>query len=218
MRDEPRLTRAWEVVHTPGYAAPEVFTDADPDPRQDLYAAGVVLVEMLTAQRPRSDGSVEVPAGPFAAVVERLVDPDPRRRPATAAEAGAALSAVPVPPHAGEPVEVFSHLPEWPEGWSPDGPDGSAGAHVAARVEPVTAARSVPTEVDPTAIRDADPTRRRPVAPRQPLPAPPVARPAAPREPVRRPADSRRGAPVAVWMLAVAGVGLVVAALVTGVR
>ncbi len=218
VRDEPRLTRAWEVVHTPGYAAPEVFTDADPDPRQDLYAAGVVLVEMLTAKRPRSDGSVEVPAGPFAAVVERLVDPDPRRRPATAAEAGAALAAVPVPPHAGEPVEVFSHLPEWPEGWGPDGPDSSAGAHVAGRVQPVTAARSAATEVDPTAIRDADPTRRRPVAPRQPLPAPPVARPAAPREPVRRSGDSRRGTPVAVWLLALAGVGLVVAAVVTGVR
>ncbi len=216
VRDEPRLTRAWEVVHTPGYAAPEVFTDADPDPRQDLYAAGVVLVEMLTAQRPRPDGSVEVPAGPFAPVIGRLVDPDPAERYATAAEAGRALAAVAVPAPVGEPVEVFSHLPEWPEGWGPDGPGSTAGAHAAARTDPTTA--STPTEVDPTAIRDVDPTRRRPVAPRQPLPAPPVARPAAPREPVRGSGDSRRGTPATVWLLALAGVGLVVAAVVTGVR
>lgn len=220
VRDEPRLTRAWEVVHTPGYAAPEVFTDADPHPRQDLYAAGVVLVEMLTAQRPRHDGAVEVPPGPFTDVVAGLVDPDPARRYATAAEAGAALAAVPVPPVVGEPVEVFSHLPEWPEGWGPDGPadasSGRVGARSAAHDGPAPVARSVPTEADPTAIRDADPTRRRPVAPRQPLPGPPVPRPASSRDDVV--ADSRRGTPLAVWLLALAGAALVAAAVVTGVR
>lgn len=210
VRDEPRLTRAWEVVHTPGYAAPEVFTDADPHPRQDLYAAGVVLAEMLTAQRPRSDGSVDVPAGPFADVVARLVDPDAAKRPATAAEAGAALASVPVPAHSGEPVEVFSHLPEWPEGWGPQGPVGGT----AVRAEPATATRPRPAEVGPTAVRDGDPTRRRPLAPRQPLPGPPAA--ATPAEPRAR--ASRGGTPVAVWLLAVAGLGLVVAAVVTGVR
>lgn len=214
VRDEPRLTRAWEVVHTPGYAAPEVFTDADPHPRQDLYAAGVVLVEMLTAQRPRPDGSVEVPPGPFAPVVSRLVDPDPTRRFATAAEAGAALAAVPVTASSGEPVEVFSHLPEWPEGWGPDGP-GTSGGNAPSPSVPDPVER--PTEVAPTAIRDVDPTRRRPVAPRepssapgQPLPGPPTA--------AREPSASRRGTPAAVWLLAVVGLGLVVAAVVTGVR
>lgn len=208
VRDEPRLTRAWEVVHTPGYAAPEVFTDADPHPRQDLYAAGVVLVEMLTAQRPRSDGSVGVPAGPFAEVIESLVDSDPSRRPASAAEAGAALASVVVPPVTGEPVEVFSHLPEWPEGWGPEGPISQA----AVRAE--SAAGSRRAEAGPTAIRDVDPTQRRPVAPRQPLPGPPTAATPA----GSRARAARAGTPAAVWLLAVAGLGLVVAAVVTGVR
>ncbi|GAA1751820.1 serine/threonine-protein kinase [Aeromicrobium alkaliterrae] len=194
--DEPRLTRAWEVVHTPGYAAPEVFTDADPSPLQDLYAAGVVLAEMLTAARPRPDGIVPVPPGPLGPVVQRLVEPDPARRFASAREAGAALSAVVVAPATGEPVEVFSHLPEWPEGWGPGGP-GTATPPTAARV----------------AVRADEPTRRRPVTPRQPLPGPPVETPPAPQ---RR--SERRGVPVGAWLLAVAGVGLVVAAVVTGVR
>ena len=215
VRDEPRLTRAWEVVHTPGYAAPEVFTDADPDPRQDLYAAGVVLVEMLTAERPRLDGAIDVPPGPFAEVIARLVDPDPARRPSTAAEAGEALAAVALDAHRGEPVEVFSHLPEWPEGWGPDGPGASSGPGTRA---PGPAPAEAPTDVDPTRIRDADPTRLRPVAPRQPLPAPPVPRPRAPRDSTAGPAGSRVGTPATVWLLAVVGLGLVIAAVVTGVR
>ncbi|MDF1705377.1 MAG: protein kinase [Aeromicrobium sp.] len=216
VRDEPRLTRAWEVVHTPGYAAPEVFTDADPHPRQDLYAAGVVLVEMLTAERPRSDGSVVVPPGPFASVIARLVDPDPEQRYATAAEAGAALVAVPVPAASGEPVEVFSHLPEWPDGWGPGGPAGAAGRDE----QPATSSPTGPgpTQVAATAVRETDPTRRRRVAPRQPLPAPPVAGPGVPREPAQGEAGSRRGTPVGVWLLGVAGLALVVAAVVTGLR
>ena len=220
VRDEPRLTRAWEVVHTPGYAAPEVFTDADPHPRQDLYAAGVVLVEMLTAQRPRPDGSVEVPPGPFAPVVSRLLDPDPAGRYATAAEAGAALAAVPVAASSDEPVEVFSHLPEWPEGWGPAGPgaSGPAGPTPGPTAVPSSVRTDVASEVDPTAIRGVGPTRRRPVAPRQPLPAPPSARPAAPRAPADGLDGSRRGTPAAVWLLAVVGLGLVVAAVVTGAR
>ncbi|NYI05392.1 serine/threonine-protein kinase [Allostreptomyces psammosilenae] len=48
---EPRLTAASFVVGTLGYFAPEQLDGADPEPRQDLYAVGVVLLEMLTAQR-----------------------------------------------------------------------------------------------------------------------------------------------------------------------
>jgi len=209
--DEPRLTRAWEVVHTPGYAAPEVFTDTDPHPRQDLYAAGVVLVEMLTAQRPRPDGIVPVPPGPFAAVIASLVATDAEDRFATAAHARAALEAVmPDVSPEDEPVEVFSHVPDWPSGWGPDGPTG-------ARREPgppAIGADAAATEVRPTDVGTLDPTRRRAVVPRQPLPAPPTPAPDRPRR--QRPAGRR--VPVGAWALAVIGVGLVVAAVVTGVR
>ncbi|WP_205629046.1 serine/threonine-protein kinase, partial [Jiangella muralis] len=106
--DEPRLTSAAEVVHTPGYSAPEVRRGADPDPRQDLYAAGVVLIELRTGRRPGESGA-PVPDGPLAGVIGRLVAADPDDRFASAAEALAALRAVPIPPPppSAEPVEGF---------------------------------------------------------------------------------------------------------------
>ncbi len=120
--DEPRLTRVTEVLHTPGYSAPEARAGADPDPRQDLYSVGAVLTELLTGERPPATGSVSPPAGPFAPVLERLLAPHPDDRFPDAATAAVALSAVPVSEHGGEPVEVFSHLPDWPPGWGPSGP------------------------------------------------------------------------------------------------
>lgn len=119
--DEPRLTHHAEVVHTPGYSAPEVVRGADPDPRQDLYGAGIVLVELLTGRRPGDDG-IAVPVGPLATVIARLVAADPSNRFASAAEAHEALAAVSVPAPGGEPIEVFDQLPPWPPGWGPGGP------------------------------------------------------------------------------------------------
>jgi serine/threonine protein kinase len=129
--DEPRLTHQAEVVHTPGYSAPEVLRGADPDPRQDLYATGVVLVELLTGRRPGDDG--EVPAGRLDGVIARLVAADPAARFATADEARHALAAVEVPSPDGEPVEVFDQLPPWPPGWGPGGPVPDAPAVPQAR-------------------------------------------------------------------------------------
>lgn len=125
-QEEPRLTHQAEVVHTPGYSAPEALHGADPDPRQDLYSTGIVLIELLTGERPGA--TVDVPAGPLADVTERLVSTDPAQRYATAAEARDELAAVEVPPPDGETVEVFDHLPPWPLGWGPGGPVPKAPA------------------------------------------------------------------------------------------
>lgn len=54
--DEPRLTRVAMVIGTPGYMAPEQYGGADPDPAADVYALGVVALEMLTGSRPRGEG------------------------------------------------------------------------------------------------------------------------------------------------------------------
>ncbi|MEV5000264.1 serine/threonine-protein kinase [Nocardioides sp. LML1-1-1.1] len=53
--DEPRLTHVAMVIGTPGYMPPEQVAGADPDPSADIYALGVVVLEMLTGQRPSKE-------------------------------------------------------------------------------------------------------------------------------------------------------------------
>jgi serine/threonine protein kinase len=51
------LTESGVVLGTLAYRAPERFSRTDVDQRADLYAAGVVLVEMLTGHRPFEDSA-----------------------------------------------------------------------------------------------------------------------------------------------------------------
>jgi len=67
------------VLGTPRYMAPErIRGGRDIDTRSDLFAVGVVLYEMLTGTCPFSASS---PAASLAAVLEVVVDPDPRIAP-----------------------------------------------------------------------------------------------------------------------------------------
>ena len=50
--DGKRLTRSGGFVGTPGYISPEHIDGAAEDPRQDVYALGVVWWEMLTGRHP----------------------------------------------------------------------------------------------------------------------------------------------------------------------
>jgi serine/threonine protein kinase len=65
-RVSPALTRPGEVVGTPMYMAPEQMTESAIDPRVDIYAAGVVLYEMLAGRPPFRAPSV---AETFVAVL-----------------------------------------------------------------------------------------------------------------------------------------------------
>lgn len=93
------LTRAGAVVGTPDYLSPEQIAGEPVDGRTDLYALGILLFEMLTAELPfragsqsemlaqrlagrardLSDSGVAVP-GWLRAVVRRLLERSPARR------------------------------------------------------------------------------------------------------------------------------------------
>lgn len=141
---DPRLTAVHHVVGTPGYLAPEALAGADPDPRQDVYAVGVLVLEMLTGRR--LDAPDDQLAGlddPLAQWAAGLLQPLELRPDAGQARSRLAALRLPLAPVDGdEPVEVFDQLAELPDGWGPDGPqpgfeeaaDSTAGEAVAATI------------------------------------------------------------------------------------
>ncbi|HEY0717367.1 MAG TPA: protein kinase, partial [Streptosporangiaceae bacterium] len=98
-------TRVGQIIGTVAYLAPEQVTGAGTDARTDVYAAGVVLFELLTGSKPHTgdsplsvaykhvNESVPAPsqrAGGIPPAVDQLVlratSRDPRGRPGDAAE------------------------------------------------------------------------------------------------------------------------------------
>src|SRR4030095_15783789 len=59
------VTTAGRVAGTPQYMAPEALGGAPPDPRQDVFAMGALLYEMLAGRPPAgSVGALAPPLGP----------------------------------------------------------------------------------------------------------------------------------------------------------
>lgn len=102
------LTAAGAVMGTPAYMAPEVLRGVTADPRSDLWAAGVVLYEMVTGRLPFSgrSGTALVsavltegfaPLSPsvprsLRSVIVRCLEKEPERRWASAGELLIALN------------------------------------------------------------------------------------------------------------------------------
>jgi serine/threonine protein kinase len=61
-----------EVCGTPGYLAPEILCGAAPTATSDLYAAAIVLFELLTGRQPFRGTS------PAALLLEQMYEPAPR--------------------------------------------------------------------------------------------------------------------------------------------
>lgn len=129
--DQPRLTRTDLVIGTPGYLAPEVLAGADPDPRQDLYAAGMTAIEMVTGSRPPAEVvptdvlATQVAPGPLTNFIAQLVQHQPIDRLSSAPHARQVLAATGLvtpagaaPPDEGRGIEIFDQVPALPAGWT----------------------------------------------------------------------------------------------------
>jgi len=103
---DAKVTETGFLVGTPAYMSPEQVTGRPIDHRSDLYAAGIVLYEMLTGENPYarfapSTAMLKIATEPLPAIMDvddsalpaldrattALIDRDVERRPAKAADA-----------------------------------------------------------------------------------------------------------------------------------
>jgi len=111
--DRTRLTQAGMMVGTVSYMPPEQATGGEITPRSDLYSLGAMLYEMVTGRPPFvGDEAVAIigqhlntpPVAPtwhrpdcppgLETLILRLLEKEPAKRPASAAEVRAALESV----------------------------------------------------------------------------------------------------------------------------
>ncbi|WP_110207190.1 serine/threonine-protein kinase [Nocardioides daejeonensis] len=142
LMDDVRLTMHPGAIGTEGYMAPEQRLGAPPTPQQDLYALGIVGIQMLTGLGPRQQQGV--PPGPLHDWLSWLTATEPENRPVSAVAALQALRQLGVPTGTPwlqdpEPPEVFDQLndvapPAVPSGaGSAPGSGGSGLTHFGTR-------------------------------------------------------------------------------------
>lgn len=77
---------------TPAYLAPEQRAGREATSRSDIYALGIVVHEIYTGRRPDEKSSTKLGLAPaISKTIERCLDEDPRKRPASARTVAASL-------------------------------------------------------------------------------------------------------------------------------
>jgi predicted ATPase/Tfp pilus assembly protein PilF len=104
------MTRTGAALGTPAYQAPEQRRDASRvDARADVYALGVVLVELLTGQRPTAAHPGD---SPWDELARQMLSPEPASRPADAQALLALLPPTePLPAELGERCRAMAPQP-----------------------------------------------------------------------------------------------------------
>jgi serine/threonine-protein kinase len=210
---EPRLTHVHHVVGTPGFQPPEVAAGADPHPAADVFAAGMTVAALITADGLDRRAPAVVP-GPLASLVALMTQIDPGARP-TAAQARVMLrdSGLLGVPLDGQ-VEVFDQMPDWPDGWGPDGPVLSVVEEAAQRpsrnppppsVEPTPSVEQAPSVVSRQARQ---PVETRGTPPSRNLPLPVV------EEAAQRPSRNPQPGRIIAFTVIGLGVAAIIAALI----
>ena len=111
--ESSNLTRGTSVIGSPGYIAPEQYTNSDVDRRVDVFSAGVLLYQMLSGttpfsgtddaimykivyepHKPLSEVTKDPALEPFDVVLDRALAKDPAQRYASAMEMRTALLAL----------------------------------------------------------------------------------------------------------------------------
>jgi eukaryotic-like serine/threonine-protein kinase len=111
--ESSNLTRGSFVIGSPGYIAPEQYTDRDVDRRVDVFAAGVLLYQMLSGttpfagtdeaimykivyepHKPLNKAMNDAALEPFDAVLDRALAKDPAQRYSSAMAMRTALMAL----------------------------------------------------------------------------------------------------------------------------
>jgi serine/threonine-protein kinase len=99
--DDALATRGGEILGTPAYMAPEQASGADLGPATDVYAAGVMLYELLSGRLPYPDD------GGSLATVLRHINEDPTPLADVAPSAPSRVSEVVMQAIAREPADRF---------------------------------------------------------------------------------------------------------------
>ncbi len=154
------MTQAGTMLGTPSYMSPEQFMGQMVDARTDVYAAGVVLYQMLTGERPFDGGltalmhkvlnteppapsqlAVTAPRGLDAVVRRAMAKRPDDRYPSAAAFAAAirgALAASPAQPQ-GEPEMTLVRVPQARPTQAPSRPVAPADAASSSMAEAASA-------------------------------------------------------------------------------
>ncbi len=220
-----RITRTGEIVGTPMYLSPECLAGSPAGPEADWYAWGAILYELLEGQLPFLDrplfdrvqaraDEIEFrrldPNGAPARLIRKVLDPDPRVRPASRAEVEEILGS----------GWLVSGTMAVGKGWEPGGPEAvpTAGSEAPGRATPgprtPIPGTSSPGRSSSRASGSRTPegaTRRTPASGRHPAVTTETSS-------GRRPEESRRGRGVPRGVIAAAlATGFLVAGIASGV-